>query len=102
MNLPEKLEYLNQWQSCYEKSEAHYQKIKEIFSASPESLNACKIWEGFRAYTKAIAKIVGDKDEWLLWYWLENDMGKEGMKAENRNVIEPIRNLSQLLELIES
>lgn len=96
-----KLEYLNEWQKCYEENEKFYQKQKEIYELSPESLAASTIWGGFAVYTKCVAKIVGDKDKWLEWYWLENDMGKKAYEADvHENG--PIKNLSDLLELIES
>lgn len=100
-----KLEYLNQWQKCYEENEKLYQKQEEIFGLSPESLAASTIWKGFTAYTKCMAKLIGDESEWLEWYWLENDMGKKGYTAGDGakpETVKPVKNLSDLLELIES
>jgi len=28
-----------------------------------------------------VAKIVGDKSEWLIWYQIDNDMGRLALKA---------------------
>lgn len=101
MTSPEKLEYLNQWQKCYEENENFYQKQKEIYELSPESLAASTIWDGFTAYTKCMSKLVGDTEEWLEWYCLENEMGKEQRLVGPKGKTKPIKNLSDLLELIE-
>ena len=39
------------------------------------------ICEMMSAYTKAVSVTIGDQDDFLMWYWLDCDMGKEPHKA---------------------
>lgn len=58
-------------------------------------------WQLFDEYTKFVAEKVGDKGEWLSWYCWENDMGKKRMDAGYNNKLKPIKNLNDLLKMID-
>ena len=45
--------------------------------ADPESPMMRPICETMSAYTNAVSRIIGDDSEFLIWYWLECDMGRE-------------------------
>lgn len=73
----------------------------ELTQASLESplIDAgLRIAEG---YTHVTSELVGDKNEWLTWYWLENNMGAKALAAGFGPKIVPVRTVEQLIEIIE-
>jgi len=56
----------------------------------------------FDAYTDVLCVALGDPTNvWLSWYWMENDMGANGMQAGYDGKLRKIKNVRDLLRLIE-
>lgn len=53
------------------------EKLDSILMSSPDSPLKQAIWEMHAGYTKAVSKIIGDKDEWLNWFAWECDFGRD-------------------------
>ena len=55
----------------------------------------------FDSYITLIAIQVGDHGEWIKWFLWENDCGQKAFEAGYDQQTKPIKNLFDLLELIE-
>lgn len=53
------------------------------------------------AYTHATSGLVGDENDWLIWFWLENNMGANGLSAGFDPEIVPINSIEQIIKIIE-
>lgn len=51
-------------------------------------------------YTKAVAEIVGDDDEWMEWYEMDNEFGRRGFEAGRNGELRKISCVEDLLWLI--
>lgn len=100
-NKAETLQILNDW---------HYQhdRITELMDGMGKSIGLLPegplfetVWGMFDAYTKSISELVGDKGDWLAWYYLENDMGARGMSAGYNGKTSLIKSKVHLWKLIE-
>ena len=76
-------------------------QVKAIFGRACEGEHFDAIWRMFDAYTEALSVALGDKNEWLMWYWTENDMGAAGMQAGYHGKLRKIKDVRGLLWLIE-
>lgn len=104
MTSAEKLEALNQWQLQHSNLERLQSKVHAAFGSTPDSEFFETCWGLFDELTNATSLAIGDGNTWLEWYWSENDMGKKGLPVNDGNgkLIKKVKNLSDLLEVIES
>jgi hypothetical protein len=86
----------------------HHKNMDEINHCIMEALGLREppsvveeYWKLFDSYTELVAKMVGDKHEWLNWYCWENKMGESGLEAGFNKKLHPIKTLEDLLRLIE-
>jgi hypothetical protein len=70
---------LLEWQRIYGQWQAQYE--------APIALAVGQMWD---AYTAAVAREVGDENDWLEWYCWENDMGAKGLEVTSTSG-EPIK-----------
>jgi hypothetical protein len=49
--------------------------LNAVLSPEPGNKLGHAIEVIFSAYTDTLSTLIGDKGEWLFWYWLERDMG---------------------------
>lgn len=99
MTREQKLELLREWES---KVRISRQKMIAL-SETIKNEHLDPFAEIEIAYTKSIARIVGDSDDWLDWYSTENELGDAGLTWQmpngemiNKNSIE------RLLDAIET
>jgi hypothetical protein len=93
-------EVLEIWQKTILATDEQINKIRNLFNCVE-----CEPIDAFEKlqmeYTRSIAKEIGDHDaHWLLWFWLDNSMGKKGLSAGYDGDINPITGLGALEELI--
>ena len=93
----EKLEVLRAWKTAIEQADAKIDPVIGILRLAPESPIRSAVWGLQDALTRAVGKIVGDKEEWLSWYAHDNAMGDRGYEAQGRS----IRTLEDLLWLVD-
>lgn len=101
MTKTEKLALLKKWQEQIQHSESMLDRVREQIGLDfdgPMNVSVCELQ---MAYTKAVAMLVGDRAEWLDWYWLENAMGAKAHPAGPKGKMRPIKALAHLLWLIE-
>lgn len=95
------LKALEGWEKLIVAIQKDVDTLRDFFKA-----NECPLFEAIYdlqiAYTRQMAKEIGDPDEWLLWYWLENGMGKRGFEVAQGKDGRSIRNLEDLANWIAS
>jgi len=94
------IEILEQWQKNILSTDKQVIALHEMFDCGECAL--ITVFEKLQiAYTEAIAEKIGDDDAtWLMWYWLDNDMGKGGLNGGYDGATKPITSLQELSELI--
>lgn len=95
-----KLAILNRWQEAMNHADTHFDQLINIMGLHPEgeTLTAVSVLQ--YVLTESTADLLGDEFEWLVWFWIENDMGVKGMKAGPPDDMRPIKTLEDLLWLI--
>ena len=97
----EKAKAISEWQDTMEEMEEHQNKLADFFRCAFDA----PIFEAIAAmqskYTKAVAQVVGDEHDWLLWYWMENDFGRGNLNAAFDGVQFPARTAGELAAVIE-
>ena len=99
------IELLEKWRDRHSDIDRLMNSVKEVFGSLPESQFNDTTWKVFADYTEALCIILGDagapkNESWLVWFWLENDMGLSGLSAGYNSRLTAINTLEQLLELI--
>jgi len=104
MTRSEKIAAVNQWVQCFNNLQETYDKGYALLKCDPDSPWANAMFNTFEAYTQILAKLLGDKDEWLNWYIWENKAGKAGFeaKAASWKRAKKIKTAEDLLNLIEA
>jgi len=77
---------LKVWREHIVAVEAAYDALYALTKASPESSLCAPSSALSNAYTEAVAEIVGDSKEWLIWWWLEARMGKHRLLTDSVQV----------------
>lgn len=93
-------DHLNTWAQTIVESDTQFEALHAIVGATPESPLVLSIANMQMAYTKAVAALVGDKAEWLEWYWLENGMGAKCGEAGPSDDMRPIVTIDDLAWLL--
>ena len=101
MTKDEKLEALTKWQAAIEKADRVFDPIVDAIGLEPDGALFELVTDLQIEMTEITSFAVGDTEQWLDWYWLENDMGNKGMEAGYDGNLKKIRFLDELLELIE-
>jgi len=101
MNNTEKLALLAEWKTQIERSDAGMRPLTEALGSSGESKPELAVYWLQEAYTRAVARLVGDLDGHLMWYATENDFGRKGREAGTRLETRPIASFDDLLWLLE-
>lgn len=94
------MKILEKWQKLIAETDAQIERFRDFFNVvecdlidSVEKLQ-CE-------YTQQIAKEIGDTDgHWLLWFWLDNEMGGKELEAGYDGKTNPVTGLNSLEELI--
>lgn len=71
---------LLEWQRVYNDWQVQYEALQTLTRCGPEAPIALAMGRMWDAYTNAIAREVGDRNDWLDWYCWENDMGAKGQE----------------------
>lgn len=101
MNNAEKLAALQRWADAINASDAHLAALDKLMGLVPEGCTQIMVQKLQDDLTHATADLVGDMDEWLQWYRFENAMGKRKRTCLVGKKPKPVRNLKDLLWMIE-
>lgn len=98
-----KLEILKQWENDYKLLSESWDHLEKSIGAEHDSPLGRATWGLFDNYTDSIAKLVGDKSDWLVWYCWCNAMGKNhgGVKLSANDFPMLVGSLEDLLEVID-
>lgn len=93
-------EILKRWHSTISTTDHQIEQLRNFFNCGEcDFIDAIDDLQN--EYTLAIGKQIGDiSANWLLWYWLENQMGKSALRAGRNRILKPVTNLLELEELI--
>ena len=69
------LPILTEWLSIMQQSDHELEAVLGPLRLIPESPLYKIPWNLMDSYTKAVAAQVGDQEEWLAWFYAENNMG---------------------------
>lgn len=97
----EKAKAIAEWQETMEAMEEHQNKLAEFFRCAFDAPLFKSIALMQSKYTKAVAASVGDENDWLLWYWMDNDFGRGSLNAVFDGVRYPARTAGELATVIE-
>lgn len=76
------LRLVERWMEAARRIDDTFGKIEKAFMASPENEVRSAIWGMFGEYTKTVAALVGDEENWLEWFAWECDFGKRPMEMK--------------------
>lgn len=97
------LPHLQRWEAAQRHAESVWGQLESLTGyTDSESRLGRAIWGTFHDYTATLSALLGDRDGWLEWYHLENDMGARGHEAIARagQKPRPIRNIKHLAKLL--
>lgn len=98
---PQALDMLTEWSIQHKRLSNLDAQLKTIFGRAAEGEHFDAVWRMFDAYTDALSLALGDTDDWLIWYFMENDMGAKAMQAGYDGKVRKVKNVRDLLWLIE-
>ena len=76
MTIAEIARALEMWRGRREELDAQLDALRAVLNPTPENPLCDAIEEVFMAYTVSLSKLIGDADDWLIWYWQERQMGR--------------------------
>ena len=102
MTSNEKLKLLEKWNGQYNALYESWEKISEVFGDCLNSEMFNNTFEMFDAYTEAVAKLVGDDNEWLFWWIFECEQGKNNGNVKIGKKKFKSNSVKDLLKIIEA
>lgn len=76
MPIDEIVKRLEAWADRGRKLHAKFDALHALTGADYDSALLAPVWSVWSAYSVAVSELVGDKNEWLQWYEMECDMGR--------------------------
>jgi len=102
MTSNEKLQLLEKWNGQYNALHESWEKISEVFGDCLNSEMFNNTFEMFDAYTEAVAKLVGDDNEWLFWWMFECEQGMKNGDVKIGKKKFKSQSVKDLLKIIEA
>jgi len=97
----EAMEMLKAWKKTHANLSAMFDKLFEAVGPIHDSILYETVWKSFDQHTRALSAALGDSDDWLAWYFGENDMGANAYEAGYDGKLRKIKTLEDLYRLIE-
>lgn len=95
------IQRLTEWQRIYDQWQAQYEALQALTRCGPEAPIALAMGQMWDAYSRAVAREVGDENDWLEWYCWENDMGAKQLEVKSTSGKKiKVRGLAQLARVI--
>lgn len=92
---------LKEWESIYRDWQVQYATLNALTKCGPDAPITLAIGRMWDAYSNAIAREVGDENDWLDWYCWENDMGAKGLEVTSTSgKTIKVKSLAQLARVI--
>jgi len=102
MTKAEIIKLLTVWQEAHDETEKFTDGCYELLGLEIDSAALELLWTNFDLYTKTLAALVGDKDEWMAWHFCDNQMGRSRLKARasKEKKLRSVKNIKNLTTLI--
>lgn len=100
MTHTEMLPHLERWKATIVQADVDIAQFIAPLRPIPESALYDIPYRLMDAYTNAVSALIGDRDEWLAWYWAENEMGAKRMEAMIGGKYRKIGSIKQLARAI--
>lgn len=95
------LPILAEWEAHKRTLDAQFDVLRATLGATVEAPLPDAVWRLWDSYTDAVARDLGDVDQWLHWYSAENDMGRKGLEVRSlggrRKTIKTLRDLARVI-----
>ena len=96
----DRLGLLKEWELEYVRLERVFKDLKGVFGDLVNSELFGAMWGNFDKYSEMLERVLGDGNQTLRWFWLDNEMGKKGLGAIVDGVEKKVEGLKELLWLI--
>lgn len=94
---------LEAWKQRHDALYTQLDALMSVLMADPGSPLLDAIYRVADADTKLVSELVGDTDEWLVWFEHECDLGRKPMKASPPGgKLRMVRTVKQLATLIKA
>ena len=101
MDVEQIIKRLKCWKRRRAELMAVYNAMGKLTGADQYSTLFAPIFDIWTAYTVATSELIGDKAEWLQWYEVECDMGRDPMMVDLSDGREiEVKTLRQLVTVI--
>ena len=97
-----KIAILTRWQKAIEEADAYFDPVVEMLRLDPENRVCQAVWRTQEVLTATTSDLVDDKEDWLHWYWLDNEMGRKGLEAGSKAEKRPIKTIEDLIWVMEA
>ena len=101
MTLEEITRRLREWQKAMQSTEKAFSDLSAVVGCRPEAPLFTTITAMQELATRQLSELLGDTDEWLEIWWLENAFGEKPLKVqlpgEDWREIVTIEDLAQLI-----
>ncbi len=92
------LPFLEEWSSTISELDEQVSRVRSLFQFVESPLTDA-IDKTANQYTKMVSQVVGDRCDWLFWFWHENDMGARGYEVWPQGVQKPYVKVNNLHDL---
>lgn len=96
-----KVEIIQNWIDKIKESNSLVNPVIDALQCEPENPISNSIDLIQTAYTEAVKQLVGDDQDWLDWFWWDNEMGMRGFEAGLRENKRPIKTAEDLVWVME-
>lgn len=90
---------LKKWQETILAMDSQLNKLYELFGSIESPLIDC-IHKLQEEYTTSVSSSIGDTEEWLMWYWLDNAMGAKKLQVsllDRKLIVESLLDLRAVI-----
>jgi hypothetical protein len=92
---------LQEWKDYHDVLDKTTEELNKLFGKFNESPLIDNMWLGFELYTESLSLLMKDDDDWIAWFWLENEMGKNKLRAKVKEQETIVSNIDDLIKLLE-
>jgi hypothetical protein len=74
---------LERWAAHKGELDRQFEALRALMGCGVEAPLPDAVWRLWDSYTDTVSKLVGDTDDWLPWYSMENAMGAKGLEVQS-------------------
>lgn len=77
------LPHLEKWAAHKVELDRQFEALRALMGCGVEAPLPDAVWRLWDSYTDAVSQVVGDTDDWLAWFSMENAMGAKGLEVHS-------------------